>query len=509
MILGTSLPVALGLVAAGLAIGYLIRRQLALSKLSSLERKIQEKSSSAEQEAKEVVLAAKDKAASILTEVQKEERGRKHELRRLEERLLNKEDSLEKQRVDLDSREGSLKKEQSQFKEREEDVKGLEEKIKVELEKVSGLPREEAKKRLFEEIQKAHSEEMVEVLARFEREKKEAMEAKALDVITSSIQRYARNHVADITTSIVNLPNEDIKGKIIGREGRNIRTFERLTGVEVIIDETPESLLLSSFDPMRREVARIALEKLIADGRIQPAKIEEKVEEAKEELDERIERIGEEAAYEVGILDLPKEILKLLGRLNYRTSYGQNVLTHSIEMTHIAGMMASELGLSVEVTKKGAFLHDIGKAIDHEVEGTHVELGRKILQKYGIAPEVVQAMEAHHEEYPFSSPESYVVAAADAISAARPGARRDTLEKYLKRLEDIEKVVKSFSGVRDAYAVSAGREVRVFAVPEKIDDFGALQLAKQIAGKIKSDVNYPGEIKVTVIREVKAVEYAR
>ena len=260
---------------------------------------------------------------------------------------------------------------------------------------------------------------------------------------------------------------------------------------------------------MRREVARIALEKLIADGRIQPAKIEEKVEEAKEELDERIERIGEEAAYEVGILDLPKEILKLLGRLNYRTSYGQNVLTHSIEMTHIAGMMASELGISVEVTKKGAFLHDIGKAIDHEVEGTHVELGRKILQKYGIAPEVVQAMEAHHEEYPFSSPESYVVAAADAISAARPGARRDTLEKYLKRLEDIEKVVKSFSGVRDAYAVSAGREVRVFAVPEKIDDFGALQLAKQIAGKIKSDVNYPGEIKVTVIREVKAVEYAR
>ncbi len=509
MILGTSLPVALGLVAAGLAIGYLIRRQLALSKLSSLERKIQEKSSSAEQEAKEVVLAAKTQAAAILTEVQKEERERKHELRRLEERLLNKEDSLEKQRVDLDSREGNLKKEQFQFKEREENVRGLEEKIKVELEKVSGLPREEAKKRLFEEIQKAHSEEMVEVLARFEREKKETMEAKALDVITSSIQRYARNHVADITTSIVNLPNEDIKGKIIGREGRNIRTFERLTGVEVIIDETPESLLLSSFDPMRREVARIALEKLIADGRIQPAKIEEKVEEAKEELDERIERIGEEAAYEVGILDLPKEILKLLGRLNYRTSYGQNVLTHSIEMTHIAGMMASELGISVEVTKKGAFLHDIGKAIDHEVEGTHVELGRKILQKYGIAPEVVQAMEAHHEEYPFSSPESYVVAAADAISAARPGARRDTLEKYLKRLEDIEKVVKSFSGVRDAYAVSAGREVRVFAVPEKIDDFGALQLAKQIAGKIKSDVNYPGEIKVTVIREVKAVEYAR
>ncbi|MFH0712440.1 MAG: ribonuclease Y [Candidatus Jorgensenbacteria bacterium] len=509
MILGTSLPVALGLVALGVAIGYLIRRQLALGKISSLERKIQEKSSSAEQEAKEVVLAAKTQAASILTEAQKEERERKHELRRLEERLLNKEDSLEKQRVDFESQEGALKKEQVQLKEKEEDFKNLEEKIKVELEKVSGLTREEAKSKLFEEIQKSHGEEMVEMLGRFEREKKEAAEAKALDVITSSIQRYARNHVADITTSIVNLPNEDIKGKIIGREGRNIRTFERLTGVEVIIDETPESLLLSSFDPLRREVARIALEKLIADGRIQPAKIEEKFEEAKEELEERIGRIGEEATYEVGILDLPKEILKLLGRLNYRTSYGQNVLTHSIEMTHIAGMMASELGLNVEVTKKGALLHDIGKAIDHEVDGTHVELGRKILQKYGVAPEVIKAMEAHHEEYPFSSPESYVVAAADAISAARPGARRDTLEKYLKRLEDIEKVVKSFSGVRDAYAVSAGREVRVFVTPEKIDDFGALQLAKQIAGKIKSDVNYPGEIKVTVIREIKAVEYAR
>jgi ribonuclease Y len=482
---------------------------VALGKISSLESEIREKLSSSEQEAKEVVLTAKDKAASILTEAQKEERERKQELRRLEERLLNKEDSLEKQRVELESKEGTLKEEQSSLKEKEEDAKNLEEKIKSELEKVSGLSREEAKTRLFEEIQKTHDEEMLEVLGKLEREKKETVEAKALDIITSSIQRYARNHVTDITTSIVNLPNEEIKGKIIGREGRNIRTFERLTGVEVIIDETPESLLLSSFDPLRREVARIALEKLIADGRIQPAKIEEKVEEAKEELDERIERIGEEAAYEVGILDLPKEILKLLGRLNYRTSYGQNVLSHSIEMTHISGMMAAELGLNVEVAKKGALLHDIGKAIDHEVEGTHVELGRKILQKYSIAAEVIKAMEAHHEEYPFATPESYIVAAADAISAARPGARRDTLEKYLKRLEDIEKVVKSFSGVRDAYAVSAGREVRVFVTPEKIDDFGALQLAKQIAGKIKSDVNYPGEIKVTVIREVKAVEYAR
>jgi len=279
--------------------------------------------------------------------------------------------------------------------------------------------------------------------------------------------------------------------------------------VEVIIDETPESLVLSSFDPLRREIARIALEKLIKDGRIQPVKIEEKVEEAKAELDEQIKKIGEEAAYEVGILDLPKEIIFLLGRLNYRTSYGQNVLTHSVEMAHLAGMMAAELKLNVEVAKKAALLHDIGKAIDHEVGGSHVELGRKILKKYGLQEEIIKAMEAHHEEYPFSSPESYLVATADAISAARPGARRDTLEKYLHRLEEIEKIVNSFEGVRQSYAVSAGREVRVFVVPEKIDDFGALRLAREIAAKIQTDVNYPGEIKVTVIRETRAVEYAK
>ncbi len=509
MILETNFLLVLGLVAAGFAIGYFSRRWVVLGKISSLERETQEKLAAAERKAKEVVLTAKDKAAEIVAEAQKEERERLEAARKLEERLLNKEEALEKQRVDLELQEKTLKHKEALLSEKEEKVKSLEEEVRRELEKVSGLSREEAKARLLEELKEVHHEELAQALVQLEREKKEAIEARALDIITSSIQRYARDHIADITTSVVHLPNEELKGKIIGREGRNIRTFERLTGVEVVIDETPESLLLSSFDPLRREVAKMALEKLIADGRIQPAKIEEKVEEAKEELEERIERIGEEAAYEVGVLDLPKEILKLLGRLNYRTSYGQNVLVHSIEMAHIAGMIASELGLNVEIAKRGALLHDIGKAIDHEVEGTHVELGRKILQKYGIDEAVVRAMEAHHEEYPFSTPESYVVAAADAISAARPGARRDTLEKYLKRLEDIERVVKSFSGVRDAYAVSAGREVRVFVTPEKIDDFGAIQLAKQIAAKIKSEVSYPGEIKVTVIREVKAVEYAR
>ena len=378
-----------------------------------------------------------------------------------------------------------------------------------ELERVAGLSREDAKARLFEEITEQHREELAQSLAHLEKNRKDQLEAKSAEIVTSAIQRYARNHIADVTTSVVELPNEEIKGKIIGREGRNIRTFERLTGVEIIIDETPESLVLSSFDPLRREIAKLAIEKLIKDGRIQPARIEEKVEEARMELEDRIRHVGEEAAFEVGIVDLPKEIVQLLGRLNYRTSYGQNVLVHSVEMAHIAGMIATELGLNVTVTKKAALLHDIGKAIDHEVEGTHVELGRKLLKKYGIDDAVIQGMEAHHEEYPYATPESYIVSAADAISAARPGARRDTLEKYLKRLEEIEKVVNGFEGVKQAYAVSAGREVRVFVVPEKIDDFGALELAKQIAGKIQSDVQYPGEVKVTVIREVKAVEYAR
>ncbi len=358
-----------------------------------------------------------------------------------------------------------LSTKENKLKEREDELKGLHEKAVGELERVAGLSREEAKKAIFEELETSYRKELTGDIVKLERERKDAIEAKGMEILETAIQRYARNSIADITTSVVNLPDEDIKAKIIGREGRNIRTFERLTGVEVIIDETPESVILSSFDPMRRELAKMALEKLLKDGRIQPAKIEEKVEEARRELEDRIQKIGDDAVYEVGILDLPKEIIYLLGRLNFRTSYGQNVLQHSIEMAHIAAMIASELGLNPEIAKKGALLHDIGKAVDHEVEGTHVEIGRKLLKKYNIQEEVVRAMESHHDEYPFSSPESYIVAAADAISAARPGARRDTLEKYVKRLEDIEKTVNEFEGVKQSYAVSAGRVVRVFVTP--------------------------------------------
>jgi ribonuclease Y len=502
------IPWIVGIV-AGLAIGYGVRVSIAKRLQNSLEKKAEAELESAKSEAKEIVVEAKDKASSILENANKEERDRKQELRQLEERLLKREDLLDQKLRELDNGEKSLKSKENEIKEKENDVEHLRERAVGELEKVSGLTREEARKAMFEEIETSAKQDLATSLAKLERERKEEIEKKANEIITTAIQRYSRNAITDVTTSVVGLPDEDIKAKIIGKEGRNIRAFERLTGVEVIVDETPENVVLSSFDPMRRELAKMALEKLIKDGRIHPAKIEEKVEEARQELEQRIQKIGEEAAYEVGILDLPKEIVNLLGRLNFRTSYGQNVLLHSVEMAHIAGMMATELHLNVDVAKKGALLHDIGKAVDHEVEGTHVEIGRKLLKKYGIAENVIQAMESHHEEYPYATPESYLVAAADVISAARPGARRDTLEKYIKRLEDIEKAVGSFEGVKQSYAVSAGREVRVFVVPEKIDDFGALELAKKISNKIQSDVQYPGEIKVTVIREVRAVEYAR
>jgi ribonuclease Y len=323
------------------------------------------------------------------------------------------------------------------------------------------------------------------------------------------LQRYARSHVAEITTTMFPLADEDLKGKIIGREGRNIRALERATGVEFIIDEAPDAIIISSFDPFRRETARMALEKLVKDGRIQPAKIEEKVEEAKTELAKRTLEIGEATASDLGVYGLPKELLQLLGRLHFRTSFGQNVLVHSTEMAYIAEMMARELGLNADIAKRGALLHDIGKAIDHEVEGTHVELGIKILQKYGVDQAVIEAMQSHHEDYPYARPEAYIVTAADVLSAARPGARRGTLENYIKRLGDLEKLAGQFPGVKNAYAIAAGRELRVFVVPEKIDDFRALELAREIANRIQSELKYPGEIKVNVIREIRAVEYAR
>lgn len=507
-----SLPfyAVLFVIGAGASTGYfLIRRLLAQRQIVRLEEKIKAQVEEAKTRAKAVVLEAQEHATALLEEAQKETRETKSQLARFEERLLNKEAALEKLSSDVGVAEKKLAEEERTLATSREELGNLRAKAIAELEHLAHLSKDEALKMLIQNVKEQYRDDLVRIVQKLEREKQEELEKKSLDIITTAIQRYSRSHVSEVTTSTLTLKDEDIKGKIIGKEGRNIRTFERLTGVELVMDETPETVVISSFDSIRRETARLALEKLIQDGRIQPAKIEEKVEEAKQEINKKITEAGEQAVYDVGIYDLPKEIVQLLGRLNYRYGFGQNVLTHSIEVAYLASMIASELGLDVEVAKKGGLLHDIGKAIDHEVQGGHVDIGRKILQKYGVDERVIRAMEAHHEEYPYSLPEAYVVTAADAISASRPGARKDTLEHYLKRLGDLEKVATGFPGVRAAYAISAGREVRVFVTPEKVDDFGAMQLARDIAMKIQSDLRYPGEIKVVVIREVKAVEHAR
>lgn len=499
-----------GALVVGLAGGYFLRLWFIAKKFSGLEQKAAERLNKAETEAKELLVEAKEKAASFLSDIQKEERERKQEIRRLEDHILKKEEALQRERDEFNRKLRDMENRTTETQKIRQELSEREKQVMRELERTAQLTAAQAKQELIQNLQRQESAELREEVIKMENEKRAQIEERALDIMVQAIQRCAHDKVGDATTSVVEIPNDELKGKIIGREGRNIRSLERMTGVEVIVDETPESIILSSYDPYRRELAKMALQKLIKDGRIQPAKIEEKVHEAEAELEERVKKLGEEAAYEVGIVDLPKDLLNILGRLHFRTSYGQNVLDHSIEMTHVAVLIATELGMKkLEVIKKAALLHDIGKAIDHEVEGTHVEIGRKLLKKYGIAEEVVRGMEAHHEEYPYSTPESYIVAAADAISAARPGARRDTLEKYIKRLEEMERLVKEFDGVEKVYAVSAGREVRVFVVPEKIDDFAAFQMAKQIAAKIQTDLHYPGEVKVTVIREVRAVEVAK
>jgi ribonuclease Y len=508
MIYQIALAAAGALLVGGFS-GYLLRQRTAVRSANSIEQQIKRKLEEAEAKTKEEIAKAEKKAESILDEAKREEKERKAVIERTEERLLKKEELLDKDEAGLRDKTEELKVLSENLAKDSAEVEKTKQSVSEELSKIGKLTPEEAKQRIISQAEENNKEEILGVLKKMEREKKEEIEKKSLEIISTALQRYSRSHISDITTTILTLPSEDLKGKIIGREGRNIRALERITGVEFIIDETPDTILISSFDPIRREIARLTLEKLIKDGRIQPAKIEEKAEEATAEIDKRTQEIGEEAAYEVGILNLPKEIVHLLGRLHFRTSYGQNVLTHSMEVAFIAGMIAEELGINPEIAKKGGLLHDIGKAIDAEVAGNHVDLGIKILKKYDVDQKVIEAMQSHHDDYPYASPEAFIVASADIISAARPGARRGTLDQYIKRLEDLEKVASSFDGVKSSYAVAAGRELRVFVTPEKIDDFGALQLAKDIASKIESEMKYPGDIKVTIIREVRAVEYAR
>ena len=499
------LPSSLILGGVGLIVGILITLVISRLRAASVADKIKK----AEEEASSIIVKAKEKAVSLLEEIKDEEKKRHQQLKSQEDRLIKKEDSLDNKESNLETREKTLASDLEKVKQVKAQVDEMRDSIAVELENVASLTKDEAAKKLMEQVESYEEKNLAIALQRLQKERRDEIEKKSVEIITTAIQRYARSHITEITTSQFSLPDEEFKGKIIGREGRNIRTLERLTGVELIVDEVPDAVVISSFDPLRREIAKLALEKLVKDGRIQPAKIEEKVEEAKQELTKRMQEIGEEAAIEVGIYDFPTEILQVLGRLNFRTSYGQNVLTHSIEVAHIAKMIATELGLDPEIAKKGALVHDIGKAIDHEVEGTHVEIGRKILKKYGIDEKVIRAMESHHDEYPYSISEAYIVTAADVISGARPGSRRDSVEGYIKRLEDLEEIATSFSGVKSAYAVSAGRELRIFVVPEQVDDFKALQLARDIAKKVESELKYPGEIKVNVIREMRAVEYAK
>jgi ribonuclease Y len=493
----------------GVAVGYYLRLIISLGKKGSMELEIKEMLLSAKEEAKKITVDAETKAAKVLEDTRKEIREKEDKTEQTENRLIKKEEYLDKRQVDMDKEVELVKTRVAEIKAIREQAEKILADRTIALEKVAQLSKDDAKDEIMKLVEKQAAEDILIRINKLESQGEELLEQKAKDILAISIQRLASSVASDIMSTSVPIPNDDVKGKIIGKEGRNIKAFERITGVEVMVDDTPGAITISSFDPVRRHVARLALEELIKDGRIQPSRIEQIVEKAKQDINKTIKEKGEQAAYECGVIGLDPRILLILGRLHFRTSYGQNVLQHSIEMAHIAGMIAEELGANVQVAKAGALLHDIGKALDHEVTGTHVEIGRRILQKFGASEEIVKAMQAHHEEYPYETVESRIVQTADAISGARPGARRDNIENYLKRLSDLEATANSFPGIEKAYALQAGREIRVFVKPEELGDVEAKQLARDIALKIEKDLKYPGEIKVIVIRETRTMEFAR
>ncbi len=507
------IAVAVLAIAVGIIVGFLIRKNISESKLKSAEVRAAEiitnAKQSAESERKAKLVEAKDEIYQLKLELEKESKARRSEIKAVEKRNLQKEEQLENRANKMAKREESLNKRQSSLDKKESSLQDLEQRHLKELERVSGLSQEEAKKQLLHDLEKDIKHESVLLIKEAENQIKDTAKKKAQEIISIAIQRSAADHVSESTVSVVDLPNDDMKGRIIGREGRNIRALETLTGVDLIIDDTPEAVILSSFDAVRRETARIALEKLIQDGRIHPARIEEMVAKAKKEVEQKMKEYGENATFEVGIHNLHPELVKLLGRLHYRTSYGQNVLKHSIEVAELSSVLAAELGVNTRIAKRAGLLHDIGKAVDQELEGTHVELGMNLLKRYKESKAVIHAMSTHHGDYEPETIEAILVTAADALSAARPGARRETLNTYIKRLEGLENISSSYDGVDKSFAIQAGREIRIMVVPEKISDDEMVLLGRDIRKRIEEELDYPGQIKVSMIRETRSVEYAK
>ena len=509
------LALIVGLIALliGILAGYIIRKTIGEKAIGGAEQTAKNLILDAENKAetikKEIALKAKEDALKYKDEAEKEIKSRRSELSKSENRLNQKEETIDKKLENIERKEQSITAKEQNITRKQKELDELHSKQVAELEKISGYTRDEAKEILLKQVESEIRVEASQLIRDIESEAKDEADKKAKEIIVGAIQRCAADHVAESTVSVVNLPNEEMKGRIIGREGRNIRAIENATGIELIIDDTPEAVIVSAFDPVRREVARLAVEKLIVDGRIHPARIEETVKKAEKEVNASIKEAGEQTLYDTGIHNLHPELVKLLGRLKYRTSYGQNVLKHSEEVSHLAGLMAGELGMDARLAKRAGLLHDIGKAIDHDKEGTHVDLGIEVLKKYKENQAVIDAMAAHHGDYEAKSLEAVLIAAADALSAARPGARRETLETYVKRLQQLEEIANNIKGVDKSFAIQAGREIRVIAQPDKVTDAEMPMLAREIAKKVEEELDYPGQIKVNIVRETRAVDYAK